>query len=258
MIYYEYFRDRLSQQIMWFQNDITYGSHVHRGVEFILAADDGCTVYCANKEYHLRQGDIVFVHSWQQHSVEDKGNNICFFIPVRYLDHYFTQTKGRAPKDCYINAERAKDLYDLIIQAKICEGCKNETLMHGYANLVLGKLIEKICFVSQKCERTSDFDLIGDVCSYINDHFREEITLEVLEKNFFYNQQLISKVFCDKLQCSFKDYVNSIRLEHFVKDYCHDESIENQAFECGFKSRQTFYRAFKKKYGVSPNHYFIS
>ncbi len=258
MIYYEYFRDRLSQQIMWFQNDITYGCHVHRGVEFILAADDGCTVYCAHKEYHLRQGDIVFVHSWQEHSVEDKGNNICFFIPVRYLDHYFTQTKGRAPEGCYINAERAKDLYELIIQAKICEGCKNETLMHGYANLVLGKLIEIIRFVPVKFERSSDFDLIGDICSYINEHFREEITLEVLEKKFFYNQHMISRVFCEKLQCSLKEYVNNIRLEHFVNDYRQDVSVESQAFECGFNSRQTFYRAFKKKYGVSPNRYFIS
>lgn len=258
MIYYEYYRDRMTQQIMWFQNDLTFNRHVHRGVEFICATDDLCTVYYANNEYRLRRGDILFIHSGQEHSIVDEGNNVCFFIPVRYLEHYSKQTENCVPENCYLRAERCRELYDLVIQAKVCEGNKNETLMHGFANFILGKVLEQIRFVPIKSEIIHDFDLVSKICSYINDHFREEITLELLAKEFFYNKYHLSKMFDRELQCTLKEYVNDVRLDRFVKEFRQDKSMECQIFECGFKSRQTFYRVFKRKYGVSPNRYFVS
>lgn len=56
--------------------------------------------------------------------------------------------------------------------------------------------------------------------------------------------------------CSFKDYVNSYRIEHakkLLKSQAWEHlTIEAIAEEAGFKSRSVFYRVFKEKVGMTP------
>lgn len=58
-------------------------------------------------------------------------------------------------------------------------------------------------------------------------------------------------------QQPFTDYLNSYRLNYACKLLADDpgRSIESIALESGFNSRQTFYRIFKKQFGLTPLAY---
>ncbi len=58
---------------------------------------------------------------------------------------------------------------------------------------------------------------------------------------------------------NFRDWINSYRVDHFLKQYplkSDKITIEAIASEAGFKSLATFYNAFKKETGLMPTSYF--
>ncbi|MGQ7855820.1 helix-turn-helix domain-containing protein [Pedobacter sp. WC2501] len=58
---------------------------------------------------------------------------------------------------------------------------------------------------------------------------------------------------------NFRDWINSYRVDHFLKQYplkSDKITIEAIASEAGFKSVATFYNAFKKETGLMPTAYF--
>jgi len=70
----------------------------------------------------------------------------------------------------------------------------------------------------------------------------------------------ISQVLNSQMQLNFSDFVNSYRIEE-VKERIESGKYKKYtvsaiAEQCGFNSKTTFYRAFKKSMGVSPSEYF--
>jgi AraC-like DNA-binding protein len=87
----------------------------------------------------------------------------------------------------------------------------------------------------------------------------ENLSLQMLAEKINENPNLVSYVLNNSLHQSFYDYINQHRVEE-VKSrmadpkYAHLKLIEI-AFECGFNSKATFNRAFRKVTGASPTAY---
>ncbi|WP_455632197.1 helix-turn-helix transcriptional regulator [Parabacteroides sp.] len=56
---------------------------------------------------------------------------------------------------------------------------------------------------------------------------------------------------------TFSMYVNRYRLDYAASllDENPEIKIENVAMDCGFKTRQTFYRLFRERFGMTPMEY---
>jgi AraC-like DNA-binding protein len=73
------------------------------------------------------------------------------------------------------------------------------------------------------------------------------------------NPSIISKVINQGFQLNFNDFINTYRIKA-VKEKLHAGEQKTQtllgiAFDCGFNSKATFNRAFKKETGVSPKEW---
>jgi len=70
----------------------------------------------------------------------------------------------------------------------------------------------------------------------------------------------ISQVLNSQMQLNFSDFVNSYRIEEVKERIACGKykryTVSAVAEQCGFNSKTTFYRAFKKSMGVSPSEYF--
>ncbi len=73
------------------------------------------------------------------------------------------------------------------------------------------------------------------------------------------NRTYISKIFNEKLQMSFSEYVNNHRVDYAEKllksSSCRNLKMVEVAENSGFYSESTFYRKFKDKVGVSPGKF---
>lgn len=91
-------------------------------------------------------------------------------------------------------------------------------------------------------------------------YLNPEITLSQLAKKLQTNSSELSFLINKSFEKNFNDYINSLRVDEFIRlselEENKNYTIEAIAFDSGFNSKSTFNRAFKKATGKSPSHYF--
>ncbi len=87
----------------------------------------------------------------------------------------------------------------------------------------------------------------------------ENLNLSLLAEKSEISQSHISQVINQHFQIHFYDFVNQYRVEEAKKRLLSDDykqlSVLGIAFDCGFKSKSSFNRYFKKYTGVSPSEF---
>lgn len=92
-----------------------------------------------------------------------------------------------------------------------------------------------------------------------NPFLDSQLTLSVLAKQLGVNTTVLSYVINNGFGKNFNDFINEYRINE-VKEKLQNNGTENLtllgvAFDCGFNSKATFNRAFKKFTGVSPKDF---
>lgn len=86
-----------------------------------------------------------------------------------------------------------------------------------------------------------------------------ELTLLDLAKKLGTNTSIISKVINQGFQMNFNDFINNYRIEAVKTMFLNEEhkksTILGIAYDCGFNSKATFNRAFKKHTSCTPKEY---
>jgi AraC-like DNA-binding protein len=96
--------------------------------------------------------------------------------------------------------------------------------------------------------------MLSEKC-YIN----PELTLSDLATRLGVPSNYLSQVINEKEGVSFYDYVNTLRIEEFKKQIALPENknytLLSVAYDCGFNSKSSFNRHFKKVTNLSPSEY---
>lgn len=90
-------------------------------------------------------------------------------------------------------------------------------------------------------------------------YLNSELKLAELASMLQVSTHLLSYLFNQHLKCSYYDYVNLRRIDEFKQTVQSGESerftLDAMATRCGFSSRASFFRSFKKISGITPNEY---
>lgn len=91
---------------------------------------------------------------------------------------------------------------------------------------------------------------------YIREHYRENLTLEVLAGEVHMNPCYFSNFFKKHAGEGFKEYVNRVRLEHAVKLLLTSDLKKYEiAAQAGFRDARAFTNAFVQEYRETPGSY---
>ncbi len=94
------------------------------------------------------------------------------------------------------------------------------------------------------------------VMRYIQDHFREELSLRQVADVLGVNPSYFSHHFRQVFGMRFTELVNQLRLEYAAQLLLTtDDTIATIVGVSGFQSLNNFYTVFKRNYGLSPNIY---
>lgn len=97
--------------------------------------------------------------------------------------------------------------------------------------------------------------LVIRVLDYLNLHFREEITLSSVAKEFGITTSHLSHRFKDHTGMSLWNYVVLRRLHAFNNLIPNRNSIEDACYQVGFQNYSNFFRLYKKHMGLTPAQY---
>ena len=103
--------------------------------------------------------------------------------------------------------------------------------------------------------RTNDASLYTNLMDYIEEHLDEELSLEKLADEFYVSKYHIAHVFKDNIGLSIHQYITKKRLSLCQEAIRARMNITDVYHTYGFGDYSSFYRAFKKEYGISPKEY---
>lgn len=223
-------------------NNIT--PHFHQAIEITCVLSGTVNFFVGGKSKLLSAGDIAFTPPYSVHytqSAEDV-TAVVLIVPKRYFEQFMKATDG-ASYSFLMDKEKNADIFSVIHEIGKRDKISNmpEILRNAYANMVLGLILERY-----EPEIHSDIhqDIAVEIISYIDEHFREEITLDKISAHFGYSKYYFSRLFNRIFSCNLNTFVNSVRARAIDKDNS-NENKTKVIMGSGFNSLSSYYR-FKK------------
>lgn len=245
-----------------------------------LQAHDYYEIYCLlegerrffleDRLFTLKENCFVVVPPFSMHKTEGgRYRRINFYVSPDLLDG----AENSFLKDCSrlgafrLSEEKNAPLFEVLNQLVKREDLSG--LHKKYALPLLRSLlyflqtgegeaegVQCVSATEEASQKNQADGLVLQVVSYLNEHYREKITLDFLAKKFFISKNSLGGRFFKIMQCSVMDYCLTVRLnaaKHLLLST--DKSVTEVGEACGFLSANYFCLIFKRKVGISPLNY---
>ena len=176
-------------------------------------------------------------------------------VPVRRLLNQYCHSHGRR---LILTQQEFGQLYSLA--SRISPEHQAQTPYGKMTDLAhLSLMFSCICRALSRAQEANDQPgdghktLVHRVCSYVNGHFTQDVTLDTLAEHFGVSKYHLSHKFSQAFGMSVYHYVLMCRITLAQKLITKGESFREIAAECGFKDYSNFLRAFTKLTGISPS-----
>lgn len=233
--------------------------HYHRSIElgFMVRGHAG---YVVNEHIeYILTGEMSFIDSWDVHYFDiSKGNETyTLLLGVDYLRDFYG-LYGDAYNVPYFDQALRDQETNKRVLALLREWEKkfdeNDVLVNrGYVNLILAELAKGYP-VRLREQSKVEIGMVNSILEYVNQNYQKNISLDDVAKALGYGKNYCSKLFHNYIDQDFRNYVNGVRIEAAKRMMTENpgKRITDVAFDCGFSSLNTFYRAYKRVYKNSP------
>lgn len=255
--------------------DVSYSNsqlnlHSHTFYELLYCCNDCGAEYLVGADrYRLQKGDIVFVPPGISHRpllpehMPEPYQRYVLWISQEFIDRFtqlFAEEAGQISYGTLLRTGNNKwELLGGYFRRGVWEA---EHQAPGWQAAIIGNTITLLTLMGRSIqERTASVlkaekpDLLNEVMTYIELHLNERITLEETAKHFYVSISTISQLFRQKMGTSFYRCVTQRRLIAAKVRIGNGESLEDVSRAVGFADYSSFYRAFKKEYGITPRQY---
>lgn len=251
--------------VLWHRGDYT-APHWHNGLE-ILYILDGSEECCLgeNQWVHLQAGDFLVINSRVVHSVHTP--RVCreMLLQISYplLKRYIPQIDGLEFVCEKIRGKEVEQQTDLVENclktlARLFPMQKPEETLEFYSQIyhLLGLLVGKfrVSVTTEKMESSEKYmERLGTITSYVKEHYAEDLSLPQIAEIVSLNPDYFTRFFKKYMGMTFFDYVNSVRMEHIVRDLQKtDLSIQKLLELHGFTNYKLFMKMYKERFESTP------
>lgn len=245
-------------------------NHTHSYYEFYFFLEGDVTMIIEDSSFLLKRGDVVLIPPGIHHyavinSHEQPYRRFVLWISVDFCNRLL----ALSPDYVYL-MQRAlvmkKYIFhnDIIafnaIQSKVfrlIEEIHSDRFGHAsQVSVCVNDLLLHLNRQAHERENPKDArsgqNLYQNLLYYIEDHLEEELSLEKLSSVFYVSKYHIAHVFKENTGLSVHQYILKKRLSACYHAILSGEGISEVCLQFGFKEYSSFYRAFKKEFGISP------
>lgn len=248
-------------------------NHTHSYYEIYFFPEENASVFIKDRFYKLWQGDVVILppetlHRVILHEQRETYSYFAFRISGEYCKKLFQMSKDY---EYIIQSVREREEY--IYHNTQVEFCSIQSTIFHLLEEVHGnqygretKIFIEICDLFLLLNRMAykqnhpqkmqeDRNLYGNILKYIDDNLEKELSLEYLAGEFLVSKYHIAHIFKENTGISIHQYIMKKRLTACKEAILSSRSISKAYQMFGFKDYSSFYRAFKKEFGISPKEY---
>ena len=254
-------------------NETDFVTHAHRCCELLYFISGNGFYTVEGTDYPLTPGSVLIMRYGEVHklhiSPDTKYERIVLNFPLSMIEDnpwcshlaklYTERPIGKG--NLFLGNADSVAFIDTCMRRMCRENVASEeerlALMFSNLTAVLSELrnIEngnsKELNITISVEDATN-EIVGSVISYINAHLTEDWTLDTLEQEFFFSKSYINRAFKQSTGSSVWDYVVLKRLLVARNLLREGKNATVAAAECGFRDYSSFYRQYKRRFGISP------
>lgn len=224
--------------------DIQSYKKSHSDIEYPYALENQ-TVACIVSGNYLRAQEL-FDTLLNDFSIMEAGD----IDRIRTKVIWFFAIVIRTVNENGSNFNESVDL-DLDIMNRICDADTYDRLLE-----VSEFLIEMISRNSMRSVYSGNSQIISSALQFINNNFKEKISLKDIESNLHVNPSYFSTLFKSEMGITFTDYLNSLKVDYASTLLTSSNlNIVDISLSAGFDDQSYFTKVFRKIKGVTPKQY---
>ena len=248
-----------------------YPAHSHGSYELFLPLSGACEFEVADNTFTAPHGSVMLFAPDEPHRLLVRSGQ-----PLAYL--YVQFTPDHLPRDREMS-DCMKHLFD-----EHPQGASNLRMLGRESFAYLQAVLNRLCQVSGEHAREDFYrilrpalieidrygtpispnlrartskpapksTLVDEIADYVATHYAFIEDLSFVREQFHYSAVHVNTLFRQQLGVSLWRYVLHVRLDRACDMLISGTHAGDVALSCGFKDYSTFYRIFKKCYGITP------
>lgn len=250
----------------------TLPAHKHDYYEFYLFLEGDLDLEISGHARPLHPGDMVLVppgvsHHALMHSSDRPYRRFVLWVSQEYVarllkespDYVFLMQRAATSGRCYYHFHEAEfsSIQSRLIRL-LEEFHSNRYGRNAAVYLALNDLLlymNRIIYEREHPVVSGSGDLMQEITLFIDEHLTEDLSLDVLANHVCLSKYYIAHYFKDSLGISIHQYITKKRLQSCSEAIAAGSDITRTFDEYGFRDYSSFYRMFRKEYGMSPREY---
>ncbi len=246
--------------------------HLHDFIELSIVVSGVGIHKIWNKTYECKKGDVFILNTGVPHCYFGKTEkefptvlNVLFDENILSNDNEKAFCYGIFQKSS-MTARKKLSLDQLKTVCNVCNSIKEEieTKDVFWQENSISYLKNLLIFLSRSINgkevpvgAKKQSSLISRAVKLtLENYYKQDFTLDSLAKALFVSKSHLSKLLYKECGEHFADYVKNLRIKRSASLIQNTRLSNSQIIEnCGFKDIPTFYKNFKKVYGVTPKQY---
>ena len=247
--------------------------HSHPYYELYYFLDGNVSFQVENNVYPLEKGDYLMVPPGDRHHPVFKSPNSTYQRIVLWISQSFYDSMVSWSPDFGYGFDHVKAtgsyhfrpdyLTSLDIQGRLlgllAETRSRKIFHHTSAGIMACSLLllinRRIYDSLHQVSAAYGNVLYLNICDYVNNHLEEDLSLERLASFFYVSKYHISHLFKENMGISLHQYILKKRLQASKNGILSGLPIQQMIHQYGFSDYTSFYRAFRKEFGLSPKEF---
>ena len=237
--------------------DLWPNAHFHTHMEMIYLEEGSCEAVVDHQRYQVKAGQILTVFPNQIHAYFEQTpvKGYVVILAPEAFPEFREILQSKLPEDPVVQAQEltmdvGQHLSDIKRKLKM-KATLADVAAKGQLLAFLGEIFLCMNFMDKPGEAST----VKSILNYCMDHYTEGFTLEEMAKELYLSKYYICHMFRERLNISFKEFVNQLRLETACELLQMGTSVTETAYAAGFSSVRTFNRVFSNYINMSPREY---
>lgn len=249
--------------------------HYHDYYEFYYLLHGSRRMFINDKVYRIHQGDLVCIPEGEIHRTsylieENKSPVECDRIAICFSREYIGSLIRQIGEEAFLTAFQKRKitipsnrreyfedlLFRMLDECQDIDGLSKCFCVH-YCEEMLLFIIRLQRMKGMKIAKgTIDDEQILASVQYINQNYKENVTLHEMALQAGMSDSYFSKKFKQITGFGYKEYLNTVRIRNACRLLLDTNMTVTQiAGECGYMDSNYFGDAFKKVKNISPREY---
>lgn len=261
---------------IFYYNDTHFSnvkSHTHDYYEFYFFLQGEIDLMVSEQAFPMKAGDVALIPPGIAHYMVNRNDatpyrRFIFWVSREYYEqlkevsadysYIITQATEKGHYVYHNGPGKFNDLHSRcyhLLEEIHTEHFGKQTKISLCVNDLMLQLNRMAYETLNPVKYTENQSLYISLMQYIEEHPHEDLSLDKLAGLFYVSKFHIAHIFKENLGLSIHQYITKKRLEMCRNALLSGSNISKTFHTYGFKDYSSFFRAFKKEYGLSPKEY---